>query len=189
MGRWEPDSKGRLQEAALALYLEQGFDQTTAAQIADQAGLTERTFFRHFADKREVLFAGSAYLEERIVTAVAAAPASAGALEAVGFGLQAGAAFFGEFRRDLALQRQVVIATNPELRERELAKLADWANAIATVLRDRGVAEPQATLAAETGMTVLRVGLQRWASEEDDQELTDIMRDAMEDVRALAAGG
>jgi AcrR family transcriptional regulator len=188
MGRWEPDSKGRLQEAALALYLEHGFDQTTAAQIADQAGLTERTFFRHFADKREVLFAGSVYLEERIVTAVSAAPESAGALEAVGFGLQAGAAFFGEFRRDLALQRQAVIASNPELRERELAKLADWAIAIAAVLRERGVTEPQATLAAETGMAVLRVGLQRWASDENDQELTDIMRDAMADVRALAAG-
>ena len=98
------------------------------------------------------------------------------------------AAFFGEFRRDLALQRQAVIASNPELRERELAKLADWAIAIAAVLRERGVTEPQATLAAETGMAVLRVGLQRWASDENDQELTDIMRDAMADVRALAAG-
>jgi AcrR family transcriptional regulator len=190
MGRWEPNSKGRLQEAALALYLEHGFDQTTAAQIADRAGLTERTFFRHFSDKREVLFAGSAHLEEQIVTAVAAAPVSAGPLEAVGLGLQAGAAFFGEFRRDLALQRQAVIETNPELRERELAKLADWAIAIAAVLRSRGVLEPQATLAAETGMTVLRVSLQRWARHEDDQEeLTGILRDALTDVRAMAVGG
>ena len=74
MGRWEPDSRGRLQEAALALYSERGFDQTTAAQIAARAGLTERTFFRHFADKREVLFGGSALLQERIVAGVAGAP-------------------------------------------------------------------------------------------------------------------
>ncbi len=76
MGRWQPDSRGRLQEAALALYSERGFDQTTAAQIAARAGLTERTFFRHFADKREVLFGGSALLQERIVAGVAGAPAA-----------------------------------------------------------------------------------------------------------------
>ena len=78
MGRWQPDSRGRLQEAALALYSERGFDQTTAAQIAARAGLTERTFFRHFADKREVLFGGSALLEERIVAGVAGAPRRTG---------------------------------------------------------------------------------------------------------------
>ena len=78
MGRWEPDSRGRLQEAALALFSEHGFDQTTAAEIAARAGLTERTFFRHFADKREVLFGGSEVLQERIVSDVAAAPASMG---------------------------------------------------------------------------------------------------------------
>jgi AcrR family transcriptional regulator len=187
MGRWEPDSKGRLQEAALALYSERGFDQTTAAQIAERAGLTERTFFRHFADKREVLFAGTSYLEEQIVAGVAGAPAAAGPLDAVGLGLQAGAAIFSEFRRDLSRQRQAVITANPELRERELAKLADWAAAIAEVLHARGVSEPRATLAAETGMTVLRVAIARWASEADGRQLTDIMRDAMMDVRDLVA--
>jgi AcrR family transcriptional regulator len=189
MGRWEPDSRGRLQEAALALYSERGFDQTTAAQIAERAGLTERTFFRHFVDKREVLFAGTSYLEERIVAGVAGAPATAGPLDAVGLGLQAGAGILSQFRRDLARQRQAVIAANPELRERELAKLADWATSIAAALRVRGVGEPQATLAAETGMTVLRVALARWAGEEDGQDLTDIMGDAMTDVRELIADG
>jgi AcrR family transcriptional regulator len=173
----------------LFLYSEHGFDQTTAAQIADRAGLTERTFFRHFADKREVLFSGSAYLEQQIVAGVADAPASAGPLEAVALGLHAGAIFFGEFRRDLARQRQAVIAANPELRERELAKLADWATAIAVVLRARGTAEPQATLAAETGMTVLRMSLQRWSGEESDKHLTDVMCGTMAEVRALAGAG
>jgi AcrR family transcriptional regulator len=189
MGRWQADSRGRLTEAALALYSERGFDQTTAAQIAEQAGLTERTFFRHFADKREVLFGGSALLQERIVTGVAAAPASDGPLDAVSRGLEAAAAMLGEFRRDLSRQRQAVIAANPELRERELAKLADYAATVAVVLHQRGVSEPQATLAAEAGMTVLRLALQRWASGDDGRDLAAIMRDSVAELRAVAAGG
>jgi AcrR family transcriptional regulator len=189
MGRWQPDSRGRLQEAALALYAERGFDQTTVAQIAVQAGLTERTFFRHFADKREVLFSGSAVLRERIVEGVAGAPAADGPLHSVSRGLDAAATMLGQFRRDLARQRQAVIAANPELRERELAKLADYAAAVAAALRHRDVREPQATLAAEAGMTVLRVAIQRWASGDDDRELAAIMRDSVANLRAVAASG
>ena len=147
MGRWEPDSRGRLQEAALALYSERGFDQTTAAEIAARAGVTERTFFRHFADKREVLFGGSKLLQERILSGVAGAPTGHTPLEAVARGLDAAATLLGEARRDLAAQRQAVIAANPELRERELAKLAHYAAAVAATLRQRGVGEMQATLA------------------------------------------
>jgi len=189
MGRWEPDSRGRLQEAALALYSERGFDQTTAAQIAARAGLTERTFFRHFADKREVLFGGSALLQERIVAGVTGAPADDGPLDAVCGGLDAAAAMLGEFRRDLSRQRQAVIAANPELRERELAKLADYAAAVAVALHERGVGEPQATLAAEAGMTVLRVAIQRWASGDNNQNLSTIMRNSVAELRAVAANG
>ena len=186
MGRWEPNSRGRLQEAALALFAERGFDQTTAAEIAARAGLTERTFFRQFADKREVLFGGAALLEERILAGVTEAPAADGPLDAVSRGLDAAAAMVGESRRDLARQRQAVIDANPELRERELAKLAQYAAAITTALRDRGVNEHQAKLAAETGMTVLRVAIQRWASGDDAGDLPAIMRDAVADLRALA---
>src|SRR6204780_5514052 len=118
MGRWQPDSGGRLQEAALALYSERGFDQTTAAQIAARAGLTERTFFRHFADKREVLFGGSALLQERIVAGVTGAPPEDGPLDAVAWGLAAAAFCLGESRRYLPPNRHAVIAANPELRER-----------------------------------------------------------------------
>jgi AcrR family transcriptional regulator len=189
MGRWQPDSRGRLQEAALALYSERGFDRTTAAQIADRAGVTERTFFRHFADKREVLFGGSAVLQERIVAGVAGAPGDDSPLDAVSRGLDAAATLLGEFRRDLSRQRQAVIAANPELRERELAKLADYAAAVAAALRQRGVTELQATLAAEAGMTVLRVALQRWASGDDGRDLAAIMRDSVAELRAVAASG
>jgi AcrR family transcriptional regulator len=186
MGRWQPDSRGRLQEAALALYSERGFDQTTAAQIAARAGLTERTFFRHFADKREVLFGGSALLEEQILSGVAGAPREDGPLDAVARGLASAAAMLGEFRRDLATQRQAVIAANPELRERELAKLADYATAVAGALHERGVSELQATLAAETGMTVLRVAIQRWTSGDDGRVLAAIMDDSVAQLRTVA---
>jgi AcrR family transcriptional regulator len=189
VGRWQPDSRGRLQEAALALFAEHGFDQVTAAEIAARAGLTERTFFRHFADKREVLFGGSALLRERIVAGVMGAPAGAGPLDAVACGLDAAAAMLGAFRRDLSRQRYAVIAANPELRERELAKLADYAASVARALDERGVPEPQASLAAEAGMTVLRVGMERWASGADGRDLGAVLRDAMAELRAVAAGG
>jgi AcrR family transcriptional regulator len=188
MGRWQPDSRGRLQEAAFALYSERGFDQTTAAQIAARAGLTERTFFRHFADKREVLFGESALLKERIVDGVRGAPPEDGPLDAVACGLASAAAMLGEFRRDLSRQRQGVIAANPELRERELAKLADYAAAVTGALRERGVSELQATLAAEAGMTVLRVAIQRWASGDDRRDLAAIMGDSVAELRTVASG-
>src|ERR1700728_3135995 len=187
MGRWQPDSRGRLQEAALDLYSERGFDQTTAAQIAARAGLTERTFFRHFADKREVLFGGSALLQERILAGVAGAPPDSGALDAVACGLAAAAAMLGEFRRDLSCKRQAVIAANPELRERELAKLADYASAVADALRRRGGSEPRAPFAAEAGMAVLRVAIQRWASGDDRRDLAAIMGDSVAEFRSVAA--
>jgi AcrR family transcriptional regulator len=189
VGRWEPDSRGRLQEAALALFSEHGFDQTTAAQIAVRAGLTERTFFRHFADKREVLFGGSAILRERIVGGVAGAPADAGPLDAVARGLDAAAAMLGESRKDLARLRHHVITANPELRERELAKLAEYANAVSVALRERGVSEPQATLAAEAGMTVLRVAVEQWVRDDGDRDLPSIMRASVAALRAVTDGG
>jgi AcrR family transcriptional regulator len=189
MGRWEPDSRGRLQEAALALYSERGFDQTTAAEIAKRAGVTERTFFRHFADKREVLFGASSLLRDRIVAGVIEAPEGAAALDAVACGLDAAASMLAEGRRDLAAQRHAVIAANPELTERELAKGADYSAAVASTLRERGVGEPQATLAAGVGMTVFRVALERWANADDDRDLNAIMRAAMAELRAVTANG
>jgi hypothetical protein len=95
----------------------------------------------------------------------------------------------GEFRRDLSRQRQAVMDDNPELRERELAKLADYAATVAATLRQRGVSEPQATLAAESGMTVLRVAIQRWASGDDARDLAAVMRDAVAELRAMAGNG
>src|SRR5271157_4832944 len=141
MGRWEPNARGRLMQAAFALYGERGFEQTTVAEIAERAGLTERTFFRHFADKREVLFAGADALRELLVDTVASAPASLAPIEAAAAGLEAAGAFIQE-GRELSQQRQAIIAASAELQERELIKLASLASALAAALRRRGVDDP-----------------------------------------------
>ena len=107
MGRWEPNARGRLEQAALDLYLERGFEQTTVAEIARRAGLTERTFFRHFADKREVLFWGSGALQEVLVGAVAGAPPSAAPIDAVAAALEAAGGLMQE-RRACARRRQAI---------------------------------------------------------------------------------
>src|SRR6187397_786262 len=121
MARWEPDSRGRLRQAALDLYGERGFEHTTVAEIAERAGVTERTFFRHFADKREVLFDGSGLLQQRLVDAIADAPAGLAPIDVVGHAFADAAALLEE-RRDHARARAGVIAANPALQERELLK-------------------------------------------------------------------
>ncbi len=123
MVRWEPNARGRLEVAAMELYIERGFEQTTVAEIAKRAGLTERTFFRYFADKREVLFDGSGALLELMVSVVTGAPAATTPIDAVGAAAEAAGAMIQQ-RRDYSLQRQSVIVANPDLRERELIKLA-----------------------------------------------------------------
>ncbi|MDQ2846689.1 MAG: TetR family transcriptional regulator, partial [Actinomycetota bacterium] len=122
MGRWEPDAQDRLRQAAMELYVEHGFEQTTVAQIAERAGLTARTFFRYFTDKREVLFAGSGSLQDHLVSVLAAAPDSASPMEAVRTALIAAAGVLPH--REYAQQRQSVIVANAELLERELIKMA-----------------------------------------------------------------
>src|SRR5271154_7547025 len=134
MGRWQPDARGRLMKAAFELYGARGFDQTTVAEIAARAGLTERTFFRHFTDKREVLFAGAGALEELLVTTVAKAPAGLAPIEAAAAGIEAAGALIQE-GGELPRQRQAIINASAELRERELIKLAWLASALAAALR------------------------------------------------------
>jgi AcrR family transcriptional regulator len=184
--RWQPDSRGRLAQAALELYGERGFDETTVAEIAARAGLTERTFFRYFADKREVLFGGGAEFEQLFVVAVAEAPAGSTALQAIAPALDAGGAFLEE-RRDFARQRQAIIAATPELRERELSKLASLSAALAAALRARGVEEPTASLTAETGIAVFRVAFERWAMGADARDLPTLVRESLERLSDVVA--
>jgi AcrR family transcriptional regulator len=188
MGRWEPDARGRLERAALALYGENGFENTTVAQIAERAGLTERTFFRHFADKREVLFGGGSALQDLIVSIMADAPASLTPIDAVAVGLEAaGDRFFVSERRDFSRQRQAVIASNPELQERELTKLAALSTAIADALRRRGVDGPTAGLTAEIAIAVFRTAFERWIDEANQNDFSDLVRESLHQLKALAA--
>jgi AcrR family transcriptional regulator len=187
MTRWQPNGRGRLELAALALYGERGFENTTVAEIAARAGLTERTFFRHFADKREVLFSGADALRELLVSNVAAAPDSIAPIDAVGAALEAAGALLQQ-RREYARQRQAIIAANTELQERELIKLASLASATADTLRRRGVSDPAASLTAEAGIAVFRIAFERWVQETNQRDLPELIRDSLDELKAVAAG-
>jgi AcrR family transcriptional regulator len=186
MGRWEPNARGRLAQAALRLYAEQGFEQTTVAEIAAQAGLTERTFFRHFSDKREVLFYGMDMARDLLASAVTDAPASATPTDVVGAALEALGAVLQENPERVRL-RHAIVSANAELWERELIKLHALASAMAGALRARGIPEPAASLAAETGIAVFKVGFARWITEAGQPDLPGILRDAMEELRTVLA--
>ena len=188
MVRWEPNARGRLEEAALELYIERGFEQTTVAEIAKRAGLTERTFFRYFADKREVLFGGSGELQELLMREVADAPASLAPLDAVAHGLQAIAALF-ELRGEYPQRRSTVIAANADLQERELIKLASLAAATADALRQRGVKEPAASLTAEAGIAVFKIAFACWVDRANEQDFAALIRESLSELKAVTAGG
>src|SRR5260370_15458702 len=187
MGRWEPNARGRLEQAALALYGERGYEQATVAEIAKRAGLTERTFFRHFADKREVLFWGQSALQELLVSTVASAPDSAAPIDAVAAALETASALLQE-RRELARQRQAVIAANAELQERELIKLASLASALAAALRRRGVSDLAASLTAEAGIAVFKIAFERWTNETSQPNLPRLLRKSLDELKAVTAG-
>ena len=188
MGRWEPNTRERLAKAALDLYGERGYEQTTVAEIAKSAGLTERTFFRHYADKREVLFSGAIELEQLFTRAVADAPPSAAPIDAMAAGLDAICAVFEE-RRDFARKRQAVISATAELRERELIKLASLAAALTATLRARGVPPSVASLTAETCVAVFKVAFERWIVADETRPLARLARESLDELRAVALGG
>jgi len=185
MVRWEPAARERLQSAALELYASHGFDETTVAEIAHHAGLTERTFFRHFGDKREVLFAGQEF-QQRFIDELAEARDDTNPLEMIAAAITGASEFFPDERRPHSRLRQTVIAANPELRERELLKMASLATALAAALRGRGVPEPAATLAAESGVLVFRLSFEQWLATE--RSLLDIERELFRQFGALTAG-
>jgi AcrR family transcriptional regulator len=170
------------------LYISRGFEGTTAADIAESVGLTERTFFRHFADKREVLFSGQEVLEQAFLDGVAAAAQDASPLEMVASALATAATFFPDERRVYSSRRQTVISANPALRERELLKLAGLAATVAAALRARDVPEPAATLAAESGVTVFGVAFGTWIAEGEERSFLDIEREVLGQFVAMATG-
>ncbi|MGO4444993.1 TetR family transcriptional regulator [Mycobacterium sp. 2YAF39] len=183
MGRWEPDAKGRLERAALELYAERGFDDTTVAEIAERAGVTERTFFRHFSDKREVLFRGDE-LARSVADALRAAPRDLSPLDAVAAAFASTAGFF-DGRRSHSRRRQDIIDAHPALRERELIKLAMMAKLVGQALRDRGVPEPAAGLAAEAGTAVFKVAFERWLDDPAEHSIAVHLHESLAELKSV----
>jgi AcrR family transcriptional regulator len=188
MGRWEDNAVGRLQEAALELYSAPGYDKVTVAEISEHAGLTRRTFFRYFSDKREVLFFGAENLEAFVAEGVLEAPPGTPALEVVATALAAVTRRSDEDPAfaDFARRRHALIRTYAELRERELGKLAALAAAAAAALQRRGVADPAASLAAEAGVAAFKVGFERWIDDPRRRRLGHHVHEAMRGLGALA---
>jgi AcrR family transcriptional regulator len=188
MVRWEPNPRGRLEQAALELYQQRGFESTTVAEIAERAGLTERTFFRHFADKREVLFSGAGALQDLLVSKVDEAPAAVPPIEAITAALVAVATAMFEPRREFARQRQAIIAGHAELRERELIKLASLASAVAGALRGRGVSDPAASLAAEAGIAAFKIAFELRISDTGERTLSRLIQESVHELKLVTAG-
>src|SRR5215216_1953184 len=139
-----------LQQAALELFRERGYDQTTAAEIAARAGVTERTFFRHFADKRDILFDREASVQAALTEAIASAPADLAPMQVLLLAFHGMEAIY-EDNRSFSEPRQAIIAVTPALRERELTKIASMIAVLASALEQRGVDSKLSTLAAQVG--------------------------------------
>lgn len=184
MGRWEPGAAGRLHAAAMELYVAQGYEQTTVAEIAERAGVTPRTFFRHFGDKREVLFAGSEQIQHTMRAALGTAPADVSPMDAVGLALDAAAEMVGSDVRH-SQRRQAVIEANAELRERELIKMATLAGVLSEGLVERGLGEREARLVAEAGIAVFRAGFEDWVRDPAGRELGSVLRESLGQLRGL----
>ncbi|MEU2347080.1 TetR family transcriptional regulator [Modestobacter sp. NPDC049651] len=184
MPRWESGSRERLQQAALELFETRGFDGVTVAEIAAAAGLTERTFFRYFADKREVLFAGQDDFERQFLTALAGAP-DGDPMTIATAALAGGAAFLPAERRPWSRARQRVVDAHPALRERELLKLSALAAALTRALTERGVGPVPAALAAESAVTVFRTAFAAWIADGEERPFGEVQAGVLAELHSL----
>ncbi|WP_432825487.1 TetR family transcriptional regulator [Dactylosporangium sp. CA-092794] len=169
------------------LFGERGYENTTAAEIAERAGLAKSGFFRHFTDKREVLFFGQEMLDDFLVQAVADAPADATAMAAIRAALEGLEVAFPPDRREAVRRRQSIIDAHPELRERELVKRAAMTQAMAAGLRQRGVPDLAARLAAAIGDLALNIAYTNWLEATGDAPFGQFVRRALDDVRAATS--
>src|ERR1700750_2961976 len=189
MARWEPGARERLVLAAVDLFTEQGYDATTVAQIADRAGVTRSTFFRHFSDKREVLVAGQETLSQLLSAGIAEAPTAASPLGAVEAGLERVSSAMGQFNRDLGPRLKAAVAASAELQERDALKSVGLAAAMTNALKARGVPDPIAHLAGEMGVLAFKRGYSEWVEAGHDTAggLAPYTAAALEDLRAARA--
>jgi AcrR family transcriptional regulator len=178
MARWQPGATERLVLAAVDLFNEQGYDATTVTQIADRAGVTKSTFFRHFSDKRELLVAGQETLSKLLADGIAEAPASATPLEAVAAGLERASSAMGPANRELGARLRAAVAASTELQERDALKSVGLAAAMTEALIARRVPEPTAHLAGELGVLAFKRGYAQW-SEGDQNDTTGLAPHAL----------
>jgi AcrR family transcriptional regulator len=187
MARWQPDAQKRLALAALDLFAERGYEHTTVIEIAERAGLTKSTFFRHFPDKREILSGGDT-MQSLLVEGIAAAPAKAGPLAAIAHALDvAGQKVFIPDSRDFGARRRAVIAASAELQEREALKGLALVASIADALRRRGVADLTAQMGAHTGALALKLAYERWLEPDNDAEFGQIARQTLAELQTATA--
>jgi AcrR family transcriptional regulator len=187
MARWQPDARKRLALAALDLFAERGYEHTTVIEIAERAGLTKSTFFRHFPDKREILSGGDT-MQSLLVEGIAAAPAKAGPLAAIAHALDvAGQKVFIPDSRDFGARRRAVIAASAELQEREALKGLALVASIADALRRRGVADLTAQMGAHTGALALKLAYERWLEPDNDAEFGQIARQTLAELQTATA--
>jgi AcrR family transcriptional regulator len=186
MARWEPDARARLVVAALDLFTEQGYDATTVTEIAERAGLTKSTFFRHFPDKRELLVAGQEALSTLLAAGIAEAPEGATALEAVACGLERAAAFETPLGREQGTQLRAAVEANRELQERDALKSVGMAAAMTDALTERGFADTAAHLAAELGVLAVKIGYARWTEAQSGDRVEHVLG-ALQELREASA--
>lgn len=185
MTRWAPGAAGRLREAAMDLFASRGFDQVTAAEIAAAAGVTERTFYRHYADKRDVLFLGQSAYVQSFVSGIEPLPEGAGAMDLVAGALKSASELFPDERRELSLVRHSVITANPALLERERHKSAELGDTLAELFRGRGIPEPTATIAAGSTVTIFNAAFAEWLH--SDRPMSEITAGMLASLRAFAS--
>jgi AcrR family transcriptional regulator len=183
MPRSGAEARNRLREAAIELYLERGYDATTTAQIAERAGVTERTYFRHFPDKREVLFEGEETLRETLTEAIESASAGTSPLDLV-VGAYANAVPLFVAGRPVAQRRARIMAGIPALEERAHAKSAALQQAVIDALATRGIPDPTARLAAQVGAAAFTRAIAQWYAD-PTQDLAALLAQATDEVRAL----
>jgi AcrR family transcriptional regulator len=189
MARWEPGARERLVVAAVDLFTEQGYDATTVTQIAERAGVTKSTLFRYFPDKREILVAGQETLSRLLSEGIIEAPPGATPLQAVAAGLGRVSDAMGQMNRDLGPRMKAAIAASAELQERDALKSVGMAEAMTSALRQRGVAEVTARLAAELGVLAFKRGYVQWSIEdrEAEHDLAHYALAALDELRAASA--
>ncbi|MEV0750677.1 helix-turn-helix domain-containing protein [Streptomyces sp. NPDC050273] len=189
MARWQPGAAQRLVVAAVDLFTEQGYDATTVTQIAERAGVTKSTFFRHFSDKRELLVAGQETLSRLLTDGITEAPASASPLQAVAAGLERASSAMGPTNRELGPRLKAAVAASTELQERDALKSVGLAAAMTAALIARGVPESTAHLAGELGVLAFKRGYAQWSEgDRDDTEgLAPHALAALEDLRVATA--